>query len=152
MRDLPTVSRNSYFVRGFTLVEVAVALAIVALLASTAFPAYTSYLRKQKVRVAQTDLVALSLSMENYFQQQLAYPAATAAGVTDPTASLKTTFPGWTPAQSSDFKYLISAQTGTSYTLQAVATSSALANCTVQLNSTNDRTLTAGCGFSTTWL
>lgn len=134
-------------VRGFTFIELLMAVAIVGIISSIAVPAYFSYISKQKLRAAQTDLVALSLSMENYFQQQLSYPAATTT-----TAATVALFTGWSPAQTADFKYIISASASSSYTLQAVGTSTKFSSCTVQLTSANDRTLTSGCGFTTAWL
>ena len=59
---------------GFTLIELMIAMAIVAILAAIALPSYASYVRKQKIRAAQGDLAGLVLMMENRFQQQLAYP------------------------------------------------------------------------------
>lgn len=139
-----TMSRGK--TRGFTLIEVMIVVAIVGILASIALPSYASYIKKSKVRTAQVDLVAAVLNMENYYQQQLTYPSATTT-----TAATKSAFPGWSPAQADDFKYIISSVSGLTYTLQAIGTSSALANCTISITSTNTRSLTTGCGGTTSW-
>lgn len=134
---------------GFTLIELLIVIVIVGILASVALPSYQSYIIKQKVKAAQADLVALSLNMENVYQQQLVYPAVTAD-----TAATRTLLPGWNPAMSADFNYLISASATSSYSLQAVGTSTRLTSCTITLTSANVRSLTTGsnaCGGSTSW-
>jgi len=131
---------------GFTLIEIMIVVAIIGILAAVALPSYSNYIKKQKVRAAQADMVALVLNMENRYQQQLSYPAATTT-----TAETKAAFPGWAPAQSTDFKYIIQVISGVTYTLQAIGTSSTLTNCTITITHDNTRSLTTGCGGSTAW-
>ena len=122
---------------GFTLIELMIVLAIVAILAAIALPSYASYVRKQKIRAAQGDLAGLVLMMENHFQQQLAYPGATTT-----TAETKTALPGWSAAQEANFKYTIAIASGV-YTLTATGLSD-LAGCTISVTQDNTRT-TSGC-------
>jgi type IV pilus assembly protein PilE len=135
---------------GFTLIELMIAMAIIAILSVIAIPAYTSYVTKSKSRTAQSDLVALSLNMENYFQQQLSYPATSTT-----TAATKAYFAGWNPAQAADFRYTITnpdTAGSTAYLLSAVGTSTALSGCTITLNAGNARTATSACKTgSSTW-
>lgn len=134
---------------GFTLIEVMITLAIIALLAAIALPSYVDYINRQKMRLAQSDLTALSLALENRFQQQLTYPAAQTG-----TAAVRAAVPGWSPAsEAADFSFNISAATATTYTLQAVgASGSALSGCTIQIQQDNTRG-TTGCPLgSGAWL
>jgi len=151
---------------GFTLIELMIAMAIIAILSVIAIPAYTSYVAKSKSRTAQSDLVALSLNMENYYQQQLDYPANStttlltqqrlinACGATPSSTNTAYT---WVPAQSADFKYTIGSSNGCGastdvYTLTATATSSSLSGCVITLSSANARTATSACKTgSSTW-
>ena len=139
---------------GFTLIEMLIVVALIGILAAVSLPSYRAYVTKQKVISAQSDLTALALNMENAMQQQLAYPTT---GVPTSTTSGTQTLlwptgtPGWVPAQAKDFTYIISSSTATTYVLTATGTSSGLTNCTVTLTNANVRTLTSGCGGSTSW-
>jgi len=52
---------------GFTLVELIIATAIVAILAGIAMPSYTDYMRRARIVEAATRLAAHRLHMEQYF-------------------------------------------------------------------------------------
>lgn len=137
---------------GFTLLEVMIVLAIVAILSSIALPSYKTYTAKQKARSAQSDLVALSMNMENYLQNTTSYPAVTAT-----TANTQTALTGWNPGSAGNFNYTISAVTqptnssNGSYTLTATGVGSALSGCTITLTSANTRTMSGCPDAGTTW-
>lgn len=59
---------------GFTLIEVAIVLAIVALMSAIAIPAYTEYTYQARVTVAIGDLKAISSEMDGYFYGTGVYP------------------------------------------------------------------------------
>lgn len=59
--------------RGFTLIEVMITVAIVAILSAIALPAYTSYVQRSRVPTALDALSALATNMELRFQDTGAY-------------------------------------------------------------------------------
>lgn len=71
---------------GFTLIEVLVTVAIVAILASIALPLYTDYVRRGKITEATSNLLAMRTKMEQFYQDNRSYnpggaiPAPCAAG------------------------------------------------------------------------
>lgn len=135
---------------GFTLVELLIVLAIVAILASLAAPSFSGYIARQRVAGAQTDLVALSMNLETHLQNTTAYPDPA-----DGVDALRAALPGWTPVQQAHFGYALTAVDNTvfppTYSVTATGTSGALAGCIVTLASTGVRT-TAGCaGSAASW-
>lgn len=71
--------------KGFTLVEMMIVAVIVAILASIALPAYGNYVRRGKIAEASTNLSALRVSMEQYYQDNRTYLNGAACGVAMPT-------------------------------------------------------------------
>lgn len=72
--------------RGFTLVEVMIVVAIVAVLSMIAFPSYTDYLRRGHVQEAPAALLAYRAKMEQYYQDTRTYASSGACAVPLPTA------------------------------------------------------------------
>ncbi|MBI1964748.1 MAG: prepilin-type N-terminal cleavage/methylation domain-containing protein [Betaproteobacteria bacterium] len=58
---------------GFTLIELMIVVVIVGILASVAVPAYTDYVRRGKITEATTNLAALRVRMEQFFQDNRTY-------------------------------------------------------------------------------
>ncbi|TBU95896.1 type IV pilin protein [Phytopseudomonas dryadis] len=131
---------------GFTLIELLIAVAIIGILAAIALPAYSNYILRGKVKAAQSDLVALSLNLENRYQRQLSYPSTT----TDSTETTEALFSSWKPVQDKDFTYTLNAN-GSSYTVTATGTTSGLTSCVLTLNNKNDRTATSCPGSDSSW-
>ena len=74
--------------RGFTLIEVMIVVAIVAILGAIAMPAYTSYLRRGDQSEAFTNLSAARIAMEQYYQDNRNYGSSgTTCGATLPTGT-----------------------------------------------------------------
>lgn len=70
-------------VRGLTLVELLVALAATALLATLAYPSYRSYILRNQVTQAITDITHIELALERYQTVYGNLPASLAeAGIT----------------------------------------------------------------------
>lgn len=125
----------------FTLIEMMITVAIVAILAAIALPAYNSYIIKSEIRTAQADLLALSLNFENQYQRTLSYP------VIDPAtqAELEDKFKGWKPS-AKNFSYTPPVNTSDAYTLKATGTGRQ-AGCNITIKHTNERAL-SGCQYA----
>jgi type IV pilus assembly protein PilE len=117
----------------FTLIEVMIAIAIVAILAAVALPAYQDYIIRSQLAEARTGLSDMRVRMEQYFQDRRTYVGADAA-VPSPCA-----YPAGTR-----FTYsCVAADLGaTTYTLQAVGTG-AVTGFTFDLDQANLRRTTA---------
>lgn len=73
---------------GLTLIELMIVVAIIGVLASIALPAYQDYTEKAKVNQAVSDIAAIAVLAEAYWNDVRAYPANLADigadGMTDP--------------------------------------------------------------------
>ncbi len=92
--------------RGFTLMEIMVAVVIVTILAAVAVPAYTDYVVRAKIPDATGGLAARQVRIEQYYQDTRTYVGA-------PDCTLNTT-------ASQYFNFSCSASSATAFTLQAV--------------------------------
>ena len=71
--------------RGFSLIELMITVAIVAIIAAIALPSYTDYLKRSKLTEAHNALATYRGSMEQYYQDNRSYGAGGACGVALPT-------------------------------------------------------------------
>ena len=79
------MSRSS--LRGFTLIEVMVTVAIVAILASIALPSYSAYVQRSRVPPALDALSSYYTRMEQRYQDTGNYANGTACAIALPTVS-----------------------------------------------------------------
>lgn len=73
---------------GFTLIELMITVAIVAILAAVALPSYTDYVIRGKLPEATSTLADLRVKLEQYYQDNRNYSstATTCPGVTMPAS------------------------------------------------------------------
>lgn len=120
---------------GFTLIEMMIVVALIAILAGIALPAYNNYVSRAKIKTVQADLVALSLNFENAYQRTLSYPSAIAN-----IADLKNAYSGWNPASSG---FLFASSTTDKYTLTATGNAGAVNGCVITFSQGGTKTITS---------
>lgn len=80
--------------KGFTLIELMIVVVVIAILASIAIPSYSRYVTRSKVPEATSNLAALRVQMEQYYQDTRSYiTAGGACGI------------GAVPAATANFTY-----------------------------------------------
>lgn len=127
---------------GFTLMELLVALVIVGILVSIAYPGYRDYVTRARRSEAQAALLDAAIGLERYFSEHTTYANATVGTGNAATDILnnRATAQGW---------YTITlAPTDTGYALTAIprnAQASADTQCqTFTLNNLGEKGVTAG--------
>lgn len=106
--------------RGFTLIELMIAVALVAILAAVALPSYTEYIKRSSRGAAQSELVELAAVQEKIFLNSNAY----AISVTTAYSGSSTGGLGATTGLSRDSRYSFSTTVnGASFTLIATPVS-----------------------------
>ena len=97
--------------RGFTLIELMIAVAIIAILAAIAIPSYTDYVRRGRLTDSVSKVAAMRVKMEQYFQDNRVYNAV------PPACDLTSLAPR--PADTVYFQYTCPTLTASQYTILA---------------------------------
>ena len=120
--------------KGFTLIELMITVAVIAVLAGIAYPSYTAYIMRGKLAEGHSALSDGRIKMEQFFQDNRTYVGGPA------------------PAATANFSYAPSNLTASTYTLTATGLGG-LAGFVYTINQNNVKATTAapsGWGTSTT--
>ena len=100
---------------GFTLIEVMITVAVIAILAAVALPNYVEYVTRSRLVEAKTNLSDMRTRLEQYFLDNRKYPGACAAYAAGaPPANTI-----YLPASVKNFTVTCPTLTNTTYTVQA---------------------------------
>ncbi len=140
---------------GFTLIEAMITVAIIAILASIALPAYNDYIRRAAVVEAFNFLSDYRVKMEQYYQDNRSYGTAPGSNCANGGVA-----PAWNNFQPANRKYFdFACTTGANtneYTITATGKAgSAAAGHVYTVNHANTQTTTQFKGASVTkncWL
>jgi type IV pilus assembly protein PilE len=83
--------------RGFTLIELMITVAVIGILAAIALPSYQDYVLRGHLVTLTNDLQAARVKMEQYYQDNRTYLAVTSSTITPPCTSTATTVSKPTP-------------------------------------------------------
>ena len=100
--------------RGFTLIELMITVAIVAILTAIAYPSYRNYVLRGQVANATQGLAVVAANMERWFQDNRTYAAVNSV---NPPCSTSSTYGTFTVSCTT-------APTATTYTISAVGANS----------------------------
>jgi type IV pilus assembly protein PilE len=117
--------------RGFTLIELMVTVAVVAILAAVALPSYSAYVMRGNVVDAVKGLSEMRLKLEQYFQDQRTYVGACAGGTLAPL-----------PANTDRFTFSCSGLTTSAYLVTATGVGS-MAGFVYTVDQANNQATTA---------
>lgn len=112
---------------GFTLMELMIAVAIVGIITSIAYPSYLNFLTGSRRGAAQADLVAFAAAMERHKAANFSYNGAASSGSNTGSPSIFQTYsPATEPEANKKYDLAISSvsSTGTSYVITATPVTS----------------------------
>jgi len=122
--------------RGFTLIELMIVVAIVAILASIALPSYTDYLTRGRIVEATSGLADMRVKMEQFYQDNLTFATAPPCEAGRPVAP---------PPGTRNFTFSCVAPTATTFTLTATGTGS-MAGFVYTVTEKNEQATEIGAG------
>jgi type IV pilus assembly protein PilE len=116
---------------GFTLIEIMIVVAIVAILSAIAIPSYRDYIQRGKLVTATNNLQAFQSAMEQYYQDNRTYLSTSASPIASPCGTggvvSATSISGWTFGCSP-------APTASTYTITATGTQGLTLNFGYSIN------------------
>lgn len=99
--------------KGFTLIELMIAVVVIAILTTIAYPSYLEYITRARRSDGQSALLDLASRMERFYSERNTYQTATiGTGAATDIRATNVSPDGW-------YTLSITAQNGSSYTLQA---------------------------------
>lgn len=125
--------------RGFTLIELMIVVAIVAILAAVAWPSYQNQVRSTNRADAQGALLGLAQAMERHFTQNGDYLGAAAGGNDDGAPAI---FPTQSPLDGSNKTYNLTmdvSDDGDTYVLFASPIGSQATDGQLRLSSSGEK-------------
>jgi type IV pilus assembly protein PilE len=126
---------------GFTLIELMITIAIIAVLSAIALPNYTDYLRRGKIQEATSTLLSMRTKMEQYFQDNRSYTTPGAPVLAPCTAGSSVPIPA-----VKYFSITCPVLTATTYTIQADASDPSITGLRFTINEANVRATTVTSG------
>jgi type IV pilus assembly protein PilE len=129
-----TMSRAS----GFTLIELMITVAVIAIIAAVALPSYSQHVMRANITEAVSGLSDMRVKLEQYFQDQRTYngaPAPCNAGTVAPLPVAK------------HFTFACSNLGALTYTVTATGSGS-MANFTYTINQAGTKTSTVPAGWA----
>ena len=108
--------------KGFTLVELMIAVAIVGIIAAVGYPSYQSMIKGSYRGTAQSDLMGLASSRERHYNANFSYAGAATSGA---NTGVPAAFAGHSPAAEPqadrlyDLRIISVSGQGTSYEIRA---------------------------------
>lgn len=110
--------------KGFTLIEMMITVAIMAIIAAIAYPSYTQFILKNEASKVQTRMLELSQSLERYKSQNFSYKGfpITSEDIGDPKKYTITIVGAVATDSGGSEKHESIASSGSSWAMKAIST------------------------------
>ena len=122
--------------RGFTMIELMIVVAVIAILAAIAIPNYNDYVKRGQIVDGLVPLADMGGKLEQYFQDNRSYVGAGGIGGCPPGVGLAN-------GSSKNFNFSCTNVTATTITMQASGISADLSTITFTLNQNGVRATTS---------